>query len=64
MSFFSEPLIGSHDHKRFEIFCYADVHNGDAATERFRGLADVWRDTTALSDEQIAQRVRDDGLTY
>ncbi len=34
----------------------------DDLTDRFRVHADVWRDTAALSDEQLASQVREDGI--
>ena len=57
-AFFMVPLLSNHDHRQFEIFCYADVTAPDALTERLRGYADVWRDTVGLSDEQVADMVR------
>ncbi len=43
-AFFLVPLLSHHDHRRFEVFCYAQVARPDALTERLRGYADVWRD--------------------
>lgn len=62
VAFFSEPLLSAHNHEQFEIFCYGDVNHPDAATQRFRDIADQWRDTTRLSHEQVAQWVRDDRI--
>ncbi|MGD9721559.1 MAG: tetratricopeptide repeat protein [Pirellulales bacterium] len=62
VSFFSEPLIAAHDHERFEIVCYSDVRLADETTARFRSYADLWRETAGISDEALAQRVRDDGV--
>ena len=59
---FMLPLLSHHDHASFEIFCYADVRKADALTERLATHADVWHDTTALSDEQLAQLVADDRI--
>jgi predicted O-linked N-acetylglucosamine transferase (SPINDLY family) len=56
------PLLANHRHDGFEIFCYADVPRADAMTGRLRGHADVWRETTALSDERLAQQVRQDRI--
>ncbi len=56
------PLLESHDHESFEIFCYASVRTPDAMTDRFRAHADVWRDVLDLSDEQVAQTIRQDGV--
>ena len=56
------PLLANHRHDAFEIFCYCDVLRADAMTERLRGRADVWRQTPALSDERLAQQVREDRI--
>jgi protein O-GlcNAc transferase len=61
-SFFTTPLLSHHDHSQFEVFCYADVLRDDALTERLRGHADAWRNTAGLSDQQVAERVRDDRI--
>jgi protein O-GlcNAc transferase len=61
-SFFAVPLLSNHDHRRFDILCYADVHHPDAVTERVRGYADHWRSTVGLSDQQIADLIRADQI--
>jgi predicted O-linked N-acetylglucosamine transferase (SPINDLY family) len=61
-SFFTIPLLSSHDHRRYEIYCYADVTRPDAVTERHRGHADVWRSTGGLSEQQLADLVRSDRI--
>jgi predicted O-linked N-acetylglucosamine transferase (SPINDLY family) len=60
--FFTIPLLSNHDHRQFEVFCYADVARPDALTERLRGHADVWRDTVRHSDQQLADLVRSDQI--
>ncbi len=62
VNFFVEPILASHDHERYEIFCYSDVKQPDNATARLRGYADEWRETTRLSDEELCQLVRADGI--
>ena len=62
VNYFTEPMIVAHDHELFEIFCYADAQGGDATTDRLKQAADHWREVTYLSDEQIAQQVRADGI--
>jgi predicted O-linked N-acetylglucosamine transferase (SPINDLY family) len=54
------PLLGSHDHESFEIFCYASVNVPDAITDRCRAHADVWRDLLGLPDVQVAGIIRQD----
>ena len=58
------PLLEQHDHGGFEIFCYSDVRIPDTVTQRLRGHADHWRSITGASDEQVAQRVREDGIDH
>ena len=62
VSFFIEPILRAHDRTRFEIYCYADEIVPDETTRRLRELADAWQDTTALSDEELADQVRADQI--
>jgi predicted O-linked N-acetylglucosamine transferase (SPINDLY family) len=61
-SLFTIPLLSHHDHERFEIFCYANVAQPDAYTERLRECADCWRETAGWNDEEVARQVRADGI--
>ncbi len=62
VNFFTEPILTSHDHERFEIFCYSAVRNPDAVTQRLRSAADQWREINDISDEDVARMVRDDRI--
>ena len=62
VAIFFEPIIANHDHTQFEIFCYSDVQHGDEVTARIARHADQWRQTRSLSDEQLAQLVREDRI--
>jgi predicted O-linked N-acetylglucosamine transferase (SPINDLY family) len=62
VNFFTEPILTSHDHDRFEIICYSDVVQPDGATERIKSAVDRWCDTCGLSDEQLADQVRGEGV--
>jgi len=57
---FLSGLFANHDHQHFEICCYSDTRQPDAMTTRLRAFSDLWRDTSSLSDEQLAQLIRDD----
>ena len=59
---FMEPILEQHDHSRYEIFCYSDVASSDDLTQRLIRHADVWRQTMNLSDEQLAQQIREDHI--
>jgi len=56
------PLLREHDHQAMEIFCYADVLREDAFTAKFRSYCDHWLAINRLSDEQLAHRIRLDGI--
>ncbi|MGA2440214.1 MAG: tetratricopeptide repeat protein [Tepidisphaeraceae bacterium] len=61
-SFFTVPLLGSHDRGKFEIFCYADVPRPDGVTQRLRQLSDAWRSTVGLNDQRVAELIRADRI--
>jgi protein O-GlcNAc transferase len=62
VNFFSEPILASHDHRQFEVFCYSDVLAEDQVTLRLRAAADHWRQTRSLTDAQLADAVRADAI--
>ncbi len=59
---FVAPLIENHDRSRFEIFLFAEVSVPDAVSDDYRRHADHWVSTVGLSDEALAQRIREDGI--
>jgi predicted O-linked N-acetylglucosamine transferase (SPINDLY family) len=56
------PVLTHHDRKNVEVFCYANVSRPDEQTQKLRQAADVWRDTLRLSDAQLAEQIRKDGI--
>jgi protein O-GlcNAc transferase len=62
VAFFVEPLLNAHDRQAVEVFCYAEVTRPDTATAHLRGLADHWLVTVGLSDDELAERIRADGI--
>jgi len=63
VSRFFEPVLTAHDRARFKVFCYsASRKQPDATTQRLQSLAEHWREISALSDDQAADRVRSDGI--
>ncbi len=61
-SFFVGPWLTAHDRAQVELFCYVEVRNPDAVTDRFKALADHWRPTVGLSDEAVAAQIRADRI--
>ena len=60
--FFLEPLLAQHNHERFEITAYAEVRKKDTLTKRYLGYVDRWVRTNELSDAELAERIRADGI--
>ncbi len=61
-SFFTVPLLSSHDKAQVEVFCYSDVSAPHGITEKIRSLADHWRPVTGLTHEAVAEQVRADRI--
>jgi predicted O-linked N-acetylglucosamine transferase (SPINDLY family) len=62
VALFAEPLLAAHDHSHVELYLYSGVAAEDAATARFRSLADHWRSTLGLSDARLADLIRADRI--
>jgi predicted O-linked N-acetylglucosamine transferase (SPINDLY family) len=56
------PLLMNHDREKFEIFCYSSVEKPDGFTERIRGLADAFREVSALDDVALSKVIRQDRI--
>ncbi|MBB6561492.1 putative O-linked N-acetylglucosamine transferase (SPINDLY family) [Acidovorax soli] len=60
---FLEPLLANHSHERVELFAYSGPYElEDEVTDRYRTYFEHWIDTRDLDDDQLAQRIRDDGI--
>jgi protein O-GlcNAc transferase len=62
MAYFVEPFMARHDRSAWRVYCYSNCTRPDHVTRHLRGLADAWRDISALPDEAAAQLIRDDGI--
>lgn len=56
------PLLQRHDHRQFEIICYAQLLHPDAMTSQIQPHADLWRNITGVPDERVAQQIRQDRI--
>lgn len=56
------PAIESLDRADFQLVCYANQHGDDSKTQRFKDLATGWRDVIGMSDEEMAEAIRADGI--
>lgn len=59
---FIEPVLANHDKTRVEVHCYYNHTKHDDVTRRIAACADRWIPCKGLSDEQLAERVRADGI--
>ena len=59
---FIEPMLAGHDRRAVEVFCYAEVPNPDTVTTHFMRMADHWRSTVGLSDDEMANLIRHDQI--
>lgn len=59
IAFFMEPVLNHHDKKNFEIFIYSNAPE-DWLTPSLKKNADFWVDVTAMSDEDMCKKIRDD----
>lgn len=60
VAFFFEPLLRHHCRDYFEVYCYSLTTLPDSITDRFRLLADQWRDIHALDDDKIMKVIQSD----
>jgi protein O-GlcNAc transferase len=62
LSRFILPLFRYHNHREFEIVCYSDVANPDTSTDRLRACTDRWENVLGLTDERLADKIRQDQI--
>ena len=55
-------VLTHHDRTGFEIICYSDTRQEDDLTPILRACAATWHRTADLSDEQLAELIRSDGI--
>jgi len=59
---FLGPVLAERDRDRFEVFCYYNLDFTDETTERLREHADGWRVIASLTDDEVADTVRNDRI--
>jgi len=57
-----EPLLAHHDQGVVEVYAYADLFHGDEVTERYKSYVDHWVPIKGLDDDELAERIRADGI--
>ncbi len=62
VAFFIVDLLAKHNRDRFEIFCYSNVANPDAVTEKLKGLVGQWRNIHGVSDREVIRTICGDQI--
>jgi predicted O-linked N-acetylglucosamine transferase (SPINDLY family) len=57
-----KPVLRNHNSEAFEVVCYSSSSIEDTITAEFRAYADKWIDASQLSDDELADRIRSDGI--
>ena len=62
VGYFLLPVLAAHDRKRFSIHCYSCRQQKDEITQRLRALSDHWQDVEGMSDSDLAELIRSQGI--
>lgn len=61
-TFFTLPLFSHHDREQFRVFAYCLNRERDLQTHLLRAHVSQWRDVGGLSDDDVADLIRADGI--
>ena len=56
------PLLTHHDSERIEVICYCDLLMPDSVGQALKRHSTAWRETGQMSDSQVFDLVRRDGI--
>jgi glycosyltransferase involved in cell wall biosynthesis len=59
---FIEPIIRRHDRTQVKVYCYSETRKVDGVTNAIKNKADVWRETKGLSDQEVADLIKQDQI--
>lgn len=62
VAYFVEPLWQNLDRKQFHLVAYHNQATRDSVTDRMEALADEWCPVVGLNDDQLAEKIRQDGI--
>lgn len=62
VAWFMRQVLSGHDRAHFEIHGYYVHARTDEVTEELHGLCDGWMHASGIDDEQLAERIRSDGI--
>jgi len=62
VAYFIEPVLANHDKTQVEVFCYYNHNQHDGFTDRIIAASDHWVPCQNMLDNQLAERIRADGI--
>lgn len=62
IGFYLDRILPFHTSDKFEIVCYSNNRKTDDVTERLRAATILWRDVVGVSDQKMAQQIREDKI--
>lgn len=62
VAYFIEPILAHHDPRQVEIFCYSNHSLSDDVTQRLQSYDNQWRNCVGLSDDALADIIRQDQI--
>jgi predicted O-linked N-acetylglucosamine transferase (SPINDLY family) len=60
--FFLLPLLENHDKAEVEVFAYTDLPKEDEFTQRYKEAVQHWVVTKGMTDDEIVQKIKTDGI--
>jgi predicted O-linked N-acetylglucosamine transferase (SPINDLY family) len=60
--YFFGPVVRRHDPGSVEVFCYSVGRREDDATALLKRSVENWRHCASMSDEELAEQIRRDGI--
>ena len=62
VGYFIQHVLAYRDHRRFDVYCYANQRVNDEVTERIRASVAKYTEVRDLTDQQLAKRIHEDGI--
>ncbi len=62
VSNFIQPILRHHRPEQCRVTCYSDVRHPDGTTEELKTLADEWRESSGMPDQDFVNLVRRDAV--
>lgn len=62
VAYFIEPILANHDRSQVEVYCYYNYAVRDRRTDAIAAHADHWLNCAGMADQDLANRIRADGI--